>query len=81
MLFGNEFYADERAEVGRGDGFGECERADLTAVGFLDRLRAGEGKTAKGHPVVDGYADDSDFIDGYHVLMIAQRLRELISAQ
>jgi hypothetical protein len=81
MLFGNEFDADERAKVGGCDGFGEGERADLSAVGFLDRLGVSEGKAAKGHPIVDGYANDGDFISGYHVLMIAQRLRELINAQ
>ena len=40
MLFGNEFGADERAEVGRGLRGGEGERANLSAVGFLDRLSA-----------------------------------------
>ena len=77
VLFGNEFDADEGAEVGRGLRGGEGERADLAAVGFLDGLSAGEGKVAEGHPVVDGHADYGDLIGAYHVLMTRYRPREL----
>ena len=76
VLFGDEFDADEGAEVGGGLRGVEGKRADLAAVGFLDGLRAGEGKVAEGHPVVHGYADNGDLIDAYHELMTMYRPRE-----
>ena len=76
MLFGDEFDADEWSEVGWGLRRIEGERADLAAVGFLDRLSAGKGKVAEGHPVVHGHADDGDLIGAYHGLMTMKRPRE-----
>lgn len=81
IMLGNEFDADERAEVGGGDGFGEGKRADLAAVGFLDGLSVREGKAAKGHPVVNGYANDGDLIGAYHVLMTMYRPREFTKSR
>ena len=69
MLFGNEFDADKRAEVGWGLRGGEGERSDLTAVGFLDGLGRVERQITDGHPVVDGHAHDGDFVGDYHELI------------
>ena len=81
MLFGNEFDADERAEVGGGLRGGEGERADLAAVGFLDGLGRAEDEVAEGHPIVDGHADDGDLICAYHVLMTMYRPREFTKSR
>lgn len=76
MLLGDEFDADERAEVGGGLRGGEGERADLASVGFLDGLGRAEDEVTEGHPIVDGHADDGDLIGAYHVLMTMYRPRE-----
>lgn len=66
VLFGNEFNADERAEVGGGLRGGEGERADLAPVGFLDGLGRVERQVAEVLPVVHGHADDCDFVGVGH---------------
>ena len=81
VLFGNEFDADERAEVGGGDGLVKGKGSDLTAVGFLNRLGSRENQLPQIHPIVDRDSDDGDFVGAYHELMTANLLRELMKAQ
>ena len=53
VLFGNEFDADERAEVGGGDGLTELHDVGSTATELLeDRQRLAENGDPKGLPVV-----------------------------
>jgi hypothetical protein len=53
VLFGNEFDADERAEVGGGDGLGELHDVGSTATELLeDRNGVSEDGDPKGLPVV-----------------------------
>lgn len=66
VLFGNEFDADEGAEVVGGLRGVEGKRADLAAVGFLDGLGRAEDKVAEVLPVVHGHADDCDFVGVGH---------------
>ena len=66
VLFGDEFDADEGSEVGGGLRGGEGKRADLTSIGFLDRLGVREDKATQVLPVVHGHADDCDFVGVGH---------------
>ena len=53
VLFGKEFDADERAEVGRGDGFGKLYEIRRAASELLeDRLSVSEDGDPEGLPVV-----------------------------
>jgi hypothetical protein len=53
VLFGKEFDADERAEVGGGYGFGKLnEVGDAYSVLLEDRQRLAEDGDPKGLPIV-----------------------------
>ena len=62
MLFGNEFDADERAEVGGGLRGVKMELADIASVLLKDRAVLTEDGLAEVFPAGDLDGDGGDFV-------------------
>ena len=62
MLFGNEFDADERAEVGGALRRREMKLADIASVLLEYRAVLTEHGLAEVFPAVDAYGDGGDFV-------------------
>jgi hypothetical protein len=70
MLFGDEFDADERAEVGGGLRSVEGVSTNLSAISFLDWLCAGEDEFAEVLPAIDSHTNYGYLISINHGLMM-----------